>query len=319
LGSLPAIVQNSPLTKDKKMLITRIPFEGFYNSIFDSSNFDPTDSQGSPIDQGQVNDHLAYELMASKAYTTAMSSILSDVLDNCDLVLNFESLTSPKEYNFRTDEIFGEIDENSVNILRSYAHDPKNLVDFTEFLKDNYKSYDSFCSYYSYDPNHWFNLDLDDLDHNYIHGYILYAVKRLESDYSSHIYGDISEELSNYCYSNYDYEYPKLLDICNDVCPPWDSEIYNDYGSFRDMMDNSDKLSIELMQRTTDHQWLTPLGDDERLLINKRFDGGYDLYAWLVSELCLDYDQSSEFKQSDLIINIYDKNDHIILSATNLT
>lgn len=65
------------------------------------------------------------------------------------LDLKFESIISPKQYNFTTDRLF-------CNVLESELLNLYNLVDkkiLAETIKEKFTSYDGFISFYDNDIN----------------------------------------------------------------------------------------------------------------------------------------------------------------------
>ena len=63
-----------------------------------------------------------------------------------ELDLNFIQIDSPKFYNFTTDKIEVEINENDFNKLKdTYL----NSNEFIDYVNENSKSYDGFISFYN--------------------------------------------------------------------------------------------------------------------------------------------------------------------------
>jgi len=63
------------------------------------------------------------------------------------LTLEWETMTSPKEYNFETDRLFADIDANTLAKLAT----AKDTPEFAEVLKEKFTSRDGFISFYSND------------------------------------------------------------------------------------------------------------------------------------------------------------------------
>lgn len=108
--------------------------------------------------------------------------------------LTFQSLRSPREYNFHNDAIDVEIvltDKNK-SIIKAYLK--KNLEAFTSYIKDRYTSYDGFFSSYSNDVYSWLG-DLDEtLTHSHKLGSVLNFVLLNENgeDYEQSIWENLS-------------------------------------------------------------------------------------------------------------------------------
>jgi hypothetical protein len=63
-----------------------------------------------------------------------------------ELNLKFIQIDSPKFYNFTTDKIEAEINENDFNKLKdTYL----NSNEFIDYVNENSKSYDGFISFYN--------------------------------------------------------------------------------------------------------------------------------------------------------------------------
>lgn len=79
----------------------------------------------------------------------------------------WESMVSPREYNFTTDRVFAWVPTSVVELLfeRSNAEEHKVLA---QVIKDNFTSYDGFSSFYSNDLESWLEKPLDEWDHNEI-------------------------------------------------------------------------------------------------------------------------------------------------------
>lgn len=143
-----------------KNLIINIPFAGSYNSMF-SAELDsvqerfveyeveknpglnpdiPNEALWHCADYGKAYDHIA------RAYVDQFNQHLIDEYE-LDLDLKFESLQSPREYNFQTDRIFCEISEENVRKLREAVSDPA----LRQAIRERFTSRSGFISSY---PNH---------------------------------------------------------------------------------------------------------------------------------------------------------------------
>ncbi len=141
-------------------MIINIPFAGFYNSKY-SGELDavqerfveyeveknpglnpdvPNESLWKAADYGKAYDHIA------RAYVDQFNQHLIDEYE-LDLDLKFESMQSPREYNFQTDRIFCEISEENVRKLREAVSDPA----LRQAIRERFTSRSGFISSY---PNH---------------------------------------------------------------------------------------------------------------------------------------------------------------------
>ena len=156
-----------------KNLIINIPFAGFYESWY-SGELDhvqerfveyeveknpgldpdiPNEALWHCADYGKAYDHIA------RAYVDQFNQYLIDEYE-LDLGLKFESMQSPKFYNFETDRIFCEISEENVRKLREAVSDPA----LRQAIKERFTSRSGFISSY---PNHLEDWPpLEQWDHN---------------------------------------------------------------------------------------------------------------------------------------------------------
>ena len=155
-------------------MLTTIPFAGFYESLY-SGELDhvqerfveyeveknpglnpdiPNEALWHCADYGKAYDHIA------RAYVDQFNQHLIDEYE-LDLDLKFESMTSPREYNFQTDRIFCEISEENVRKLREAVSDPA----LRHAIKERFTSRSGFISSYDNDLDDW-STDLLTWDHN---------------------------------------------------------------------------------------------------------------------------------------------------------
>ena len=177
-----------------KKIKTVIKFGGFYESIH------------SDLIDMQIEDHIEYynqenntslnyddydfnykdmEMQYLKQYISNYQDFIESEY-NLNINIDDINLYSPKEYNFKTDEIDCYILKSDENKLIKHF---KKDNDFLEYLKNATQSYDGFYSYYSFVRAYNNENDILTL---YIFEYI--ANKYQESDsFNTDIYIDISE------------------------------------------------------------------------------------------------------------------------------
>ncbi len=143
-----------------------IPFSGFYESLHDSELDYTLDSMFSDRATGcDVNDGLRYRAWDgcnwgavwhdyAQAYAEQFAKHFE--LDG----LTFESLQSPREYNFTTDRIFCNITTECRNNLMKKT--PREAVE--KMAREMFTSRDGFSSFYSPDVSTWGKVG--ELDHN---------------------------------------------------------------------------------------------------------------------------------------------------------
>lgn len=90
------------------------------------------------------------------------------------LGLQFESMASPREYNFETDRIFCHIPLKTVRALFK-ASESENHISLRAAIRERFTSRSGFISHYSNDLETWLDKHLQEWDHNEI-GTLLVAM-----------------------------------------------------------------------------------------------------------------------------------------------
>lgn len=146
-------------------MITTIPFGGFYESIH-SGTIDQAEEMLFQNDRGDANGGLSERFFRICNYSCVFQNYAKDYAANFahlyEIDLKFESLSSPREYNFTTDRIFCTISRKEVRRLRREV-DPEALA---KVAKRSFTSYDGFHSFYSPDVASWGSVDT--WDHNLV-------------------------------------------------------------------------------------------------------------------------------------------------------
>lgn len=147
-------------------MLTIIPFSGFYESEHDKEldwaleNLFQNDSGDTDWDRHNK----AYDLIDWTGvwvkYATEYAEAFAEKYEL--KTLKFESLQSPKEYNFTTDRIFCEVDEAEVR--RVFEGIDKEA--FAAQARHNFTSRDGFISYYDPDWTTWG--PIEQWDHNQV-------------------------------------------------------------------------------------------------------------------------------------------------------
>ena len=113
-----------------------IDFGGFYHSI----HSDILDIQ---IDYFEIDEDNVNYKETCNSYCNEFIDSLNDMLE---LELKFIKIDSPKFYNFSTDKIEAEINENDFNKLKdTYL----NSNEFIDYVNENSKSRSGFISFYN--------------------------------------------------------------------------------------------------------------------------------------------------------------------------
>lgn len=146
-------------------MLTTIPFSGFYETLHDSIIEDTFDGFFQD-DSGDVNGDLLNHAFSSVQFATAhrkyAAAYAVEFAEHIEAALTFESMTSPREYNFSTDTIFCQISESEVH--RIIATLPDGALAFK--AKERFTSRSGFVSFYSPDIAEWG--DVSEWDHNQV-------------------------------------------------------------------------------------------------------------------------------------------------------
>lgn len=153
---------------------TFIPFSGFYNSNHDAI-LDDAIEQTFSYDQVPDNfyDHVDWQKVHdayARNYTGHFETWLSSIDQSVNITsLQYESLYSPREYNFETDRIKCTISLADVQTLMAAT----NQGDLANVIKERFTSRSGFISFYSNDVLTWLEKPLETWDANEIETLIL--------------------------------------------------------------------------------------------------------------------------------------------------
>ena len=139
------------MKKSNNQILVKIPFSGFYNSIHDgiidsvleyeAERYVDSDKANDIIlDVLNVNHYDKIREVLSKVFVDGVNELFLYEYD-INLDLKFDSLKSPRFYNYSTDEIYCYVDNDKINELVALLN---NENDFIEVLKDKYQSRDGF-------------------------------------------------------------------------------------------------------------------------------------------------------------------------------
>lgn len=162
-------------------MIIQIPFSGFYYSIHDlmmdnELEYYPLDIQDKLFDS--INWH-AVRLEYAKEYCKQFAHKFG-------LDITFESLSSPKYYNYQTDRIFAHISESEVQ--RIFGNTQKIYLEKT--CSEMFTSRDGFISFYDADYRTWGALT--EWDHNQLYALLTAHIdSQCWNDYEAAIAEDI--------------------------------------------------------------------------------------------------------------------------------
>lgn len=151
----------------KDAFLSTIPFAGFYGSVHE----DELDREVEYFMERIPHDSPVYDSIQSLAWDAAdfgaarleyAQEYAAAFLDWLSLNGKFESMDSPREYNFATDRIFVTL--TRADIARLWRGVPRE--DFTKACRDQFTSRSGFISHYSPDWRDWGPIST--WDHNQI-------------------------------------------------------------------------------------------------------------------------------------------------------
>ena len=205
-------------------LESTIPFDGFYNSFISadieneieldteyySELYDLNKTQEEFLCNSflNINSYKFYNQIA-KDYTNFYINELNERLEGFTLKATYKCFESPREYNFDTDRIFIEIEENHCidfikYIIKNYKKELENKIE------DRFRSRSGFISFYKNSIDLW-TKDFKEWDCNMIGTcFELFDLEEEEINYSLREY--LSETISENLYNTLDKKGKDLLD-----------------------------------------------------------------------------------------------------------
>lgn len=157
-------------------------FTGFYGTIFEADE-EPMIEDGYTYDNYKW-DYKGYNEAIGKRCTNTVSEWLKE--SGFQMVLKFDGIYSPREYNFTNDSINVDyvVSDYCLAKIRAFLHSNKPM--FEKYLKDNFSSRSGFYSFYSNEMNEWLG---DGKESDWINdlvrfGAILQFILSTDSDYS---------------------------------------------------------------------------------------------------------------------------------------
>jgi hypothetical protein len=195
-------------------MIINIPFEGFYESKH-SQELDSIEERFINYEIEERRENLEPEELGDAIYRTANYSLAFDHIARAyvtyfndyikeeyeiDLELKFESMTSPREYNFETNRIFCHISQGKAQLL----FDSVPLYAIKQKIYTRFTSYDGFISSYPNRLENW-PISIEEWDHNQL-GTLLVALLADAEDYDWKIWEDMQD------HNVYDTAFDKCVD-----------------------------------------------------------------------------------------------------------
>ena len=236
-------------------MLTTLPFSGFYCSKWDGVL---EDVENRFIEREAEDDDTLDESEVSvlvdkcRQYETQIEYVAQEYVGyfnekfkeefGIDLGLRFESLKSPREYNFSTDRIFAYIDEEVAEELLNRLGEPE----LDEAIRKRFTSRDGFISFYSNRIEKWKEKPVEEWDYNEV-GTILEAYVAQVEDFEWDVYSAMCER--------------SVFDTALDKGMDWDK--------FREMCDERRQ---EIEEEQAEEEALADADPDKRLYPDKPLD-----------------------------------------------
>jgi hypothetical protein len=176
-------------------MIIQIPFQGFYQSIHEDAFDQELWSSMFTDSSGIVNNDVLSEAAVfnwQNVHTDYAKQFVEHVAHRYELNLTFESLLSPREYNFETDRIFCEITDESV--MHMWRNTKRSILQ--KYITDYCTTRSGFHSFYANQLEEWPHNPLQ-YDHNQLY-VLMMAYLDTSYDVSHGTYdGDILDDLQS--------------------------------------------------------------------------------------------------------------------------
>ena len=149
-------------------------------------------------------DNTVYENAIAESYVSCIESLLQERYPDLIESIKFETVVSPKCYNFSTDVINIIVDCNLKQLIAEFKKHPQAA----EYIAETYTSRSGFSSYYENDISDWLKTVKKDIGHKT--GSMLELLLSDVKEYD--IYDAVKSDI---CESNF-IDYDKLIEDVND-------------------------------------------------------------------------------------------------------
>ena len=203
--------------------------------------------------------------------------------DNKEIVFTYQSLSSPRYYNYSNDSINIEITSTKQFLKELEEYINTNINKFSSYIKERYTSYDGFSSFYSNDYKEWLTyLNKETLESNehYLGTFLEF--------YFAEEYNDISEDMYDYCHeqcigNGFAFECVDWEAVRKELNEFYDIEIDSEekMGNFSKALENFcdnfyNKLDIELISKEVESIDFKAYEQELKDIINNANSGIYD-------------------------------------------
>lgn len=166
-------------------MLTTIPFSGFYCTLHESALDQTLEQMFSDRDTGcnvysGLVDRAQWECHWGDVMRKYAEDYAGRFADELGIKMAFESMTSPKEYNFTTDRIFCHIPLDECK--RLLAETPSDTLD--KVVADTFTSRDGFISFYQPEVAAWG--DISEWDYNQIGALVDAYVQHINPDFDQY-------------------------------------------------------------------------------------------------------------------------------------
>lgn len=211
-----------------KLIESHLPvFTGFYSTVFEPSEDQVIEAPYKYDDY--TFDYDGYRTKTSKACVNAIESKLKEF--GLNIKITYQSLYSPREYNFANDSINVKYKVEDPKAINKYIL--ANFEAFSVYIKEHYTSRSGFMSFWSNDAETWLNeymTNKKDLSHCF--GAILEFIFKNEGYSDNDLYedanymgaifldgwlnegvGGVRETIETYANENYTTKQPETIVI----------------------------------------------------------------------------------------------------------
>ena len=177
------------------MAIVTVPFSGFYNSLHDSEIDRALESMFADRDTGtERNEGLESALHIACNFRQVFVNYAAKYVKQFAAEfgvdgLKFESLASPKEYNFSTDVIYATVTKKELTRIYKAV----KWADLAALVKSKFTSCDGFHSFYSPDLAEWG--PINEWDHNQ-YGTLLECFANANAEFDQYAEYSLCEDFS---------------------------------------------------------------------------------------------------------------------------
>lgn len=219
-----------------KLELEALGFTGFYQGIWDQGENEWTEIHEMKygkyedfedlqfIDEWGFGDD--YRDKIADEYSKAFVELVNDTLGT-DFELVGRFVSSPREYNFRTDEIYCEVEigerDEIIKKLVALANDPRYRDSVAQSIRANHTSCDGFISFMDNDFNKWCEIYLNEGGDIYLSCFIGYLVNAINPG----CLRALNESV--YCYVCESTDFHIVEPETDDAKAEW--EVYEKYGA----------------------------------------------------------------------------------------